>query len=71
MENNKEKTLNKNTALLDVRINTQKIREHQEEIKLEIQFSKQINKCPICGSKTYYIRILDRYYCFNCKDYLP
>jgi len=28
------------------------------------------NRCPLCGSKLYYIRSLDAYYCFNCKYYV-
>ncbi len=27
------------------------------------------NRCPLCGSRLYYIRSLDAYYCFNCKYY--
>ncbi len=27
-------------------------------------------RCPVCGSKLYFLRSLGRYYCFNCKGYV-
>ncbi len=70
MEDEKEPG-RRDRVLVEVSIDTRRLRDFEKRIKTEIYFNKQINKCPICGSKAYYIRILDRYYCFNCKDYLP
>jgi len=32
--------------------------------------SKVVN-CPICGKQASYISQYNRYYCYNCKQYLP
>ena len=30
----------------------------------------QSTRCPYCGSKATYLKILGVYYCFNCKKYV-
>ncbi|MEM2442205.1 MAG: hypothetical protein QXX99_07605 [Candidatus Bathyarchaeia archaeon] len=46
--------------------------ESEDIMKLEIlpkEFEKE-KICPKCGEKSAFLKILERYYCFNCKKYV-
>jgi len=46
--------------------------ETEDIMKLEIlpkEFEEE-KICPKCGEKSAFLKILERYYCFNCKKYV-
>jgi len=44
--------------------------ENEKKTEQETMNPTKRKVCILCGSEAYYLRTLDKYYCFNCKKYV-
>ena len=42
----------------------------EEQVAARLVTGSWGGRCPVCGSQLYYVRSLDRYYCFTCRNYV-